>query len=101
MRGYLIGVNPGLWKIVDIGVNFPRGNEDTTITQDQEFEIQRNFQALHIIKSSLCAKEFDKIDGLESTKDVWDTLFINHQGTRKVRGGRIRALESELNRFNH
>ncbi|RCV30749.1 hypothetical protein SETIT_6G120300v2 [Setaria italica] len=30
---------------------------------------------------------------------VWDTLFINHQGTKRVREGRIRALESELNRF--
>ncbi|XP_072146573.1 uncharacterized protein [Setaria viridis] len=99
MRGYLIGVNPTLWKIVDIGVNFPRGNEETPITQDQEFEIQRNFQPLHIIKSSLCAKEFDKYDGLKSTKDVWDTLFINYQGTRKVREGRIRALEGELNCF--
>jgi hypothetical protein len=30
---------------------------------------------------------------------VWDTLFINHEGTKQVREGRIRALESELNRF--
>jgi hypothetical protein len=30
---------------------------------------------------------------------VWDTLFINHEGTKQVREGRIRALKSELNRF--
>jgi hypothetical protein len=30
---------------------------------------------------------------------VWDTLFINHEGTKQVREGRIRALESELNHF--
>jgi hypothetical protein len=36
---------------------------------------------------------------LKSTKEVWDTLFINHEGTKQVREGRIYALESELNRF--
>jgi hypothetical protein len=36
---------------------------------------------------------------LKSTKEVWDTLFINHEGTKEVREGRIRGLESELNRF--
>jgi hypothetical protein len=39
------------------------------------------------------------VDGLKSAKEVWDTLFINHEGTKQVREGRIRALESELNRF--
>jgi hypothetical protein len=39
------------------------------------------------------------VDGLKSAKVVWDTLFINHEGTKQVREGRIRALESELNCF--
>jgi hypothetical protein len=39
------------------------------------------------------------VDGLKSAKEVWGTLFINHEGTKQVREGRIRALESELNRF--
>uniref|UniRef100_K3Y1N7 DUF4219 domain-containing protein n=1 Tax=Setaria italica TaxID=4555 RepID=K3Y1N7_SETIT len=73
MRNYLIAVNPALWDIVEV--------------------------ALHLIKSSLCAEEFDKIDGLQSAKEVWGTLFINHQGTRRVIEGIITLLESELNRF--
>jgi bifunctional DNA-binding transcriptional regulator/antitoxin component of YhaV-PrlF toxin-antitoxin module len=39
------------------------------------------------------------VDGLKSAKEVWDTLFINHDGTKQVREGRIRALKSELNCF--
>jgi hypothetical protein len=39
------------------------------------------------------------VDGLKSAKEVWDTLFINHEETKQVREGRIRALESELNQF--
>uniref|UniRef100_K3ZLT2 Uncharacterized protein n=1 Tax=Setaria italica TaxID=4555 RepID=K3ZLT2_SETIT len=97
MREYLMAVNPALWDVMNVGITFP--SEDATLTQDQALQIQRNYQALHLIKSSLCAEEFDKVDGLQSAKVVWDTLFINHQGTKRVREGRIRALESELNCF--
>jgi hypothetical protein len=39
------------------------------------------------------------VDGFKSAKEVWDTLFINHEGTKEVREGRIHALESDLKRF--
>jgi hypothetical protein len=97
MEEYLMAVNPALWTIVNRGITFPSG--DAMLTQDQANEIQRNYQAIRIIKSSLTSEEYDKVDGLKSAKDVWDTLFINHEGRKQVREGRIRALESELNRF--
>jgi hypothetical protein len=97
MEVYLMAVNPALWTIVNRGITFPSG--DATLTQDQANEIQRNYQAIRIIKSSLTSEEYDKVDGLNSAKEVWDTLFINHEGTKKVREGRICALESELNCF--
>jgi hypothetical protein len=92
-----MAVSPTLWTIVNRGITFPSG--DATLSQDQANEIQRNYQAIRIIKSSLTSEEYDKVDGLKSAKEVWDTLFINHEGTKQVREGRIRALESELNRF--
>jgi hypothetical protein len=92
-----MAVNPALWTMVNRGITFPSG--DATLTQEQANEIQRNYQAIRIIKSSLTSEEYDKVDGLKSAKEVWDTLFINHEGTKQVREGRIRALESELNRF--
>jgi hypothetical protein len=97
MEEYLMAVNPALWTIVNRGIIFPSG--DATLTQEQANETQRNYQAIRIIKSSLTSEEYDKVDGLKSAKEVWDTLFINHEGTKQVRKGRIRALESELNRF--
>jgi hypothetical protein len=97
MEEYLMAVNPTLWTIVNRSITFPSG--DATLTQDQANKIQRNYQAIHIIKSSLTSEEYDKVDGLKSAKEVWDTLFINHEGTKQVREGRICALESELSRF--
>jgi DNA-binding CsgD family transcriptional regulator len=44
------------------GHSFPSG--DATVTQDQANETQRNYQAIHIIKTSLTSKEYDKVDGL-------------------------------------
>jgi hypothetical protein len=97
MEEYLMAVNPALWSIVYRGITFP--SSDAMLTQDQVNEIQRNYQAIHIIKSSLTFEEYDKVDGLKSAKEVWDTLFVNHEGTKQVGEGRIHALEIELNRF--
>jgi hypothetical protein len=87
MEEYLMAVNPALWTIVNRGITFPSGF--ATLSQDQANKIQRNYQAIRIIKSSLTSEEYDKVDGLKSAKEVWDTLFINHEGTKQVREGRI------------
>jgi hypothetical protein len=47
----------------------------------------------------LCLEEFDKVDGMESAKQIWVTLQVNHESTRKVHEGRICPLVGELNRF--
>jgi hypothetical protein len=97
MEEYLMAVNPALWTIVNMGITFP--SSDATLTQDEANMIQRNYQAILIIKSSLTSEEYDKVNGLKSSKEVWDTLSVNYEGTNQVREGRIRALESELNHF--
>jgi hypothetical protein len=97
MGEYLIAVNPALWTIVNRGITFPSG--DAMLTQEQANEIQRNYQAIRIIKSSLTSEEYDKVDELKSGKEVWDTLFINLKGTKQLRERRIRSLESKLNLF--
>jgi hypothetical protein len=91
MEEYLMVVNPTLWTLNPSG--------GAMLTQDQANEIQRNYKSIRIIQSSLTSEEFDKVDGLKSAKELWDTLFINHGGTKQVREGRICALKSELNHF--
>jgi hypothetical protein len=68
---YLMAVNPALWTVVKRGFTFP--SCDATLTQDQANVIQRNYQAIRIIKSSLTSEEYDTVDGLKSAKEVWDT----------------------------
>jgi hypothetical protein len=81
MEEYLMAVNPALWTIVNRGITFPSG--DATLTQDQANEIQRNYQAIRIIKSSFTSEEYDKVDGLKSAKEVWAHCSSTMKGQRK------------------
>jgi hypothetical protein len=59
----------------------------------------RNAQAATILLSSLSREEFDKVDGLQSAKEIWDTLKVAHEGTKTIRKARIEMIEGELGRF--
>ena len=55
-----------------VGITF--SEEDELITDAQELEIRWNMQVVTVLLSSLCLEEFDKVDGMHSIKDIWDTL---------------------------
>jgi hypothetical protein len=94
MFGYLSAIHKDLWKIVEVGCEIP--DEDETTTPVQIYVLQCNYQALNILYSSVSPEEFDKIEDAPTAKDAWDTLQVNHQGSRKVRESRIKTLEDEL-----
>jgi hypothetical protein len=58
MEEYLMAVNLALWTIVNKDITFPSG--DATLTQEQANEIQRNYLAIHIIKSSLTSEDMTR-----------------------------------------
>ena len=55
---------------------------------------------MKILHTSVSPEEFDKIEDAPTTKDTWDTLQVNHQGSRKVCESRIKTLEDELSLFS-
>jgi hypothetical protein len=98
MFGYLSAIYKDLWKIVEVGCNIP--DDDETPTPLQVYTLQRNYQALNILHSSVSAEEFDKIEDALTAKDARNTLQVNHQGSRKVCESRIKILEDELSLFS-
>ena len=80
-------------KVVEVGCEIP--DEDETPTPIQVYVLQRNFQALNILHTSVSLEEFDKIEDAPTAKDAWDTLLVNHQGSRKVRESRTRKSLKE------
>jgi hypothetical protein len=44
-------------------------------------------------------EEFNRVDGLKETKDVWTTLHMAHEGSKPIREAKIYMLKGQLNRF--
>jgi hypothetical protein len=98
MFGYLSAIHKDLWKIIEVGCDIPEDGEATTPVQ--AYILRRSYQALNILHSSVSSEEFDKIEDALTAKDAWDTLQVNHQGSKKVRESRIKILEDELSLFS-
>jgi hypothetical protein len=43
--------------------------------------------------------EFDRVNGLEKAKDIWDTLQRAHEGTKFVKKANRQLIEGQLDRF--
>jgi hypothetical protein len=97
MRMHLISFSVSVWTIVHVGVDFL--NEDEGPDFEQLQQIHRNAQACSVILSSLEKDEFDRVNGLEKAKDIWDTLQRAHEGTKPVKKVRRQLIEGQLDRF--
>jgi hypothetical protein len=83
MKMHLISLNMSVWTIVCICVDFSDEDEEQEFEQLQQ--IHRNAQATSVLLSSLEKDEFDRVNGLEKAKDIWDTLQRAHEGTKPVK----------------
>ena len=98
MKSHLIGVHPSHWKIMNIGVNNLMDGEEMTPEMLQD--LHRNAQAVSIIKGTLSAEEYRKVQGREDAKVIWDILKMSHEGDPKAKRQRIESLKSELARYD-
>jgi hypothetical protein len=76
----------------------PAQGEEMTPKMMQE--VHRNAQAVSIIKGSLCPEEYQKVQGREDARDIWNILKMSHEGDPKAKRHRIEALESELAQYD-
>jgi len=87
MQVHLYGL---LWTVVCVGV--PQLGEDEVATPEYEHDMFRNAQAVRVIKSSLCTMEYNKVRGIISAKEIWDTLKMTHEGNDEVKEGKMDLL---------
>jgi hypothetical protein len=97
MRMHLILLSLSIWTIVCVGVEFPDEDEEPDFEQLQQ--IHRNAQACLVLLSSLQNDEFDRVNGLEKVKYIWDTLQRAHEGTKSVKKAKRQSIEGKLDRF--
>src|SRR6266542_827251 len=97
MKMHLITLHQSLWEVVNVGVRMPKSEEE--MTPEIMVDLHRNAQATSVILSSLRQEEFNKVNGLEVAKDIWDTLQVSHEGDHKAKLSKIELLEGELEEF--
>jgi hypothetical protein len=97
MRVHLISLNPSVWTIVHTGVEFPDEDEEPSYEQLQQ--IHRNAQASSVLLSSLEKDKFDRVNDLETAKEICDTIQRAHEGTKPMKKAKRQLIEGQLDRF--
>jgi hypothetical protein len=97
MKMHLISLNLSVWTIVHTGVAFPYEDEEQGFEQLQQ--IHCNAQASSVLLSSLEKDEFDRVNGLEKAKDIFDTLQRAHEGTKPMKKAKRQLIEGQHDRF--
>jgi hypothetical protein len=94
MKMHLISLNPSVWTIVRTCVEFLDEDEEPDFERLQQ--IHHSAQATFVVLSSLEKDEFDRVNGLEKAKDIWDTLLIAHEGTKPVKKAKRQLVDGQL-----
>jgi hypothetical protein len=97
MRMHLISLGPSVWNIVHVGVDFLEKEEEPDFEQLQQ--IHHNAQVCSVLLSSVEKDEFDRVNGLEKAKDIWDTLQRSDEGTKPMKKAKRQLIEGQLDRF--
>jgi hypothetical protein len=99
MKGHLTSLHKSIWDVVEYGAQVPQvGDKD--YDSDEADQIRHfNSQATTILLASLSRKEYNKVHGLESAKDIWDMLKTMHEGDEVTRITKRETIEGELGRF--
>jgi hypothetical protein len=71
------------------------GYDSDEVAQIRHF----NSQATTILLASLCRKEYNKVQGLKSAKEIWDVLKTTHEEDEVTKITKRETVEGELGRF--
>jgi hypothetical protein len=99
MRHHLTSLHKSIWDIVEYGAQVPKvGDKD--YDSDEANQIRHfNSQATTILLASLCREEYNKVQGLNTAKEIWDVLKTAHEGDEVTRITKRETIEGELGRF--
>jgi hypothetical protein len=96
MRHHLTSLHESIWDIVEYGAQVPKvGDKD--YDSDEAAQIRHfNSQATSILLASLCREEYNKVQGLKNTKEIWDVLKTTHEGDEVTRSPSAKQSRENL-----
>ena len=80
-------------------VGVPQLGKGEVATAEHEHDLFRNAQAVRVIKTSLCTMEYNKVRGIISAKEIWETPQMLHEGNDEVKEGKMDLLQGDLEAF--
>jgi adenylate kinase family enzyme len=95
MKMHLIAAR--CWEIVEVGVR--ASEEDGELTIEDYLDIQQNATTASLILSCLNQEDYNKVNGMGSVKQIWDTLRVSFEGDKSMRKGNIELLQSKIENF--
>jgi hypothetical protein len=99
MRHHLTSLHESIWDTVEFGAQTPQlGDED--YDSDEAAQVRHfNSQATSTLLAYLCREEYNKVQGLKSSKEIWDVLKTTHEGDEVTNITKRETIEGELDRF--
>jgi hypothetical protein len=91
----IYSLHPSIWEIVENGMHFDSSDNPVFINE----QIHKNAHATTVLLASLCRDEYNKVSGLDNTKQIWDTLKISHEGNDATMITKMELVEGELGIF--
>jgi hypothetical protein len=82
MKSCLYSSHPSIFDIIEIGMEIPEVDDENYTLVEVEEIIHYNSQATTVLLASLWREEYNKVNGLESTKYIWDTLKMTQEGDK-------------------
>jgi hypothetical protein len=99
MRHHLTSLHKSIWNIVEFGAQVPKVG-DKYYDSDEADQIRHfNSQATTILLASLCREEYNKVQGLKTTKQIWNVLKTAHEEDEVTKITKRETNEGELGRF--
>ena len=107
MKIFMESLEKGIWDAIENGPFIPKFEKDGFViekpwsqwTDAKSKKAKFDCIAKNIITSALNSDEFFWVSQCKSSKEMWDTLEVTHEGTNEVKRARKHALIQEYEMF--
>jgi hypothetical protein len=99
MKSHLYSLHPSIWDVVDLGMKIPKTDDEDYDSDEATQIIHCNSQAIMVLLASLCREEYNKVNRLQMTKEIWDMLKTVHEGDKITNITRMELIKGALRRF--
>nr|KYP60241.1 Retrovirus-related Pol polyprotein from transposon TNT 1-94 [Cajanus cajan] len=104
MKIFIEAIDIAIWDTIENGPYIPMDEESdgkrerhwSKWSDDEKKRAQYDYRAKNIITSTLSLDEFFRIFQCKSSKEMWDTLQVTHEGTNDVKRSRKHTLINNI-----